>query len=329
MVFTPMSVTAGNEAPQVRHVDVSADEAGQRIDNFLTRHLKGVPRSVIYRILRRGEVRVNSGRIRPQYKLKAGDVVRIPPLRIRAGQPKPLSAERLPRIEDTIVFENPRLLVIDKPSGVAVHGGSGLSYGVIEALRTQRPQAPYLELVHRLDRETSGCLIIAKRRSALRALHEQLRLGLVHKRYLALLRGRWSGGRRRVQAALKKNQLRGGERFVRVDADGKQAETLFHPVSEHGLASLVDIELKTGRTHQIRVHAAHIGQPLAGDEKYGDPEFNRRMKAFGLRRLFLHAHMVEFTDPGSDDVINVSAALPAELKQVLDNLDAAEPQTHD
>ncbi|MDH3526325.1 MAG: 23S rRNA pseudouridine(955/2504/2580) synthase RluC [Gammaproteobacteria bacterium] len=323
-----MFVPAGKKPIKVRHVDVGAEEAGQRIDNFLARHLKGVPRSVIYRVLRRGEVRVNSGRKRPQYKLKAGDIVRIPPLRVASGR-QTTPGIGLPRIEDTIVFENSRLLVIDKPSGFAVHGGSGISHGVIEALRAQRPQAPYLELVHRLDRDTSGCLLIAKRRSALRALHEQLRLGLMHKRYLALLRGDWSGGPRRVQAALRKNQLQGGERVVRIDADGKQAETIFHPVSDHGVASLVDIELKTGRTHQIRVHAAHIGQPLAGDEKYGDPDFNRRMKAYGLRRLFLHAHMIEFTDPGSDDVINVSVPLPDELKRVLDTLDAAVTETHD
>ncbi|NNG13258.1 MAG: 23S rRNA pseudouridine(955/2504/2580) synthase RluC [Halobacteria archaeon] len=314
---------------KVRHVDVSAEEAGQRIDNFLARHLKGVPRSAIYRVLRRGEVRVNSGRIRPHYKLKAGDTVRIPPLRIAPGQQKTTAGKRLPQIEDAIVFENARLLVIDKPSGIAVHGGSGVSHGVIEALRSQRPQAPYLELVHRLDRATSGCLIIAKRRSALRALHEQLRYGLVHKRYLALLRGEWSGGPRHVQAALRKNQLQGGERVVRIDPDGKEAETIFRPVSDHGIASLVDIELKTGRTHQIRVHAAHIGKPLAGDEKYGDYEFNRRMKAYGLRRLFLHAHMIEFNDPDSDDVIHVSAPLPDELRQVLDNLDTAVMETDD
>lgn len=324
-----MSVPAGKKSIKVRHVDVSRDEAGQRIDNFLARHLKGVPRSAIYRVLRRGEVRVNSGRIRPHYKLKAGDTVRIPPLRVATGQQHAVAGQRLPQIEDTIVFENARLLVIDKPSGLAVHGGSGVSHGVIEALRAQRPQAPYLELVHRLDRDTSGCLVIAKRRSTLRALHEQLRHGQVHKRYLALLRGRWSGGPRSVQAALRKNQLKGGERVVRVDADGKEAETLFQPVSDYGLASLVDIELKTGRTHQIRVHAAHIGQPLAGDDKYGDPDFNRRMKTFGLRRLFLHAHMIEFTDPGSDDVINVSVPLPDELKRVLDTLDAAVTETHD
>jgi len=324
-----MPVPAGKQPIKVRYVDVSADEAGQRIDNFLARHLRGVPRSVIYRVLRRGEVRVNSGRIRPHYKLKAGDSVRIPPLRVDPGPQTTVAGKRLPRIEDSIVFENPRLLVIDKPSGVAVHGGSGISHGVIEALRAQRPGAPFLELVHRLDRDTSGCLIIAKRRSALRALHEQLRLGSMQKRYLALLSGAWPGGSRRVQAALRKNRLQGGERVVRIDAEGKQAETVFHPVSGYGVASLVDIELKTGRTHQIRVHAAHIGQPLAGDEKYGDPEFNRRMKTLGLRRLFLHAHMIEFIDPGTDDVINISAPLPDELKQVLDRLEAAVTETHD
>ena len=234
-----------------------------------------------------------------------------------------------PAIQDLILFENERLLVIDKPSGVAVHGGSGISHGVIEALRAHRPQAPCLELVHRLDRETSGCLIIAKRRSALRSLHEQLRAGSVNKRYLALVRGQWVEGARSVTVALRKNQLQGGERIVRVDAGGKAAETIFHPVSIHGPASLVEVELKTGRTHQIRVHAAHIGHPLAGDEKYGDQNFNRDMKSYGLRRLFLHAHMIEFDNPAGAGVINVSAPLGYDLKQVLDNLDNVEGESDD
>ena len=306
---------------QVRLVEVTREEAGQRIDNFLSRHLKGVPRSKIYRILRRGEVRVNSGRIPPGYKLEAGDRVRIPPVRVAAGLPPTVPGHWLPDIEARVVFENARLLVIDKPSGFAVHGGSGISHGIIEVLRARRPDAPYLELVHRLDRDTSGCLIIAKRRSALRALHEQLRNGQMTKRYLALVRGRWTDGRRRVTAALKKHRLQGGERVVRVDADGKSAETVFRPVSVHDVASLVEVDLHTGRTHQIRVHAAHIDYPLAGDPRYGDPEFNRTMKTLGLRRLFLHAHLIEFTEPASDEVLTVSTPLDDELKRVLDNLE--------
>ena len=316
-----MESAADKQSPQVRLVEVSREDAGQRIDNFLSRHLKGVPRSKIYRILRRGEVRVNSGRIQPRYKVKAGDRVRIPPVRIAAGPPAALPGHRLADIESCIVFENARLLVIDKPSGLAVHGGSGIRYGVIETLRARRPDAPYLELVHRLDRDTSGCLIIAKRRSALRALHEQLRAGQITKRYLALVRGRWTDGRRRVTAALAKNRLQGGERVVKVDADGKSATTVFHPVSVHAAASLVEVDLHTGRTHQIRVHAAHIGYPLAGDTRYGDSEFNRAMKTLGLRRLFLHAQLLEFTEPASDEVLTVSTPLGAELKQVLDNLE--------
>ncbi len=316
-----METAADKQAPQVRLVEVSREDAGQRIDNFLSRHLKGVPRSMIYRILRRGEVRVNSGRIQPRYKVKAGDRVRIPPVRVAAVQPVAVPGNWLADIETRIVFENPRLLVIDKPSGIAVHGGSGIRHGIIETLRARRPEAPYLELVHRLDRDTSGCLMIAKRRSALRALHEQLRNGEMTKRYLALVRGRWTAGRRRVTAALKKNTLRGGERVVRVDADGKPAETVFHPVTVHAAASLVEVGLLTGRTHQIRVHATHIGYPLAGDTRYGDPEFNRTMKALGLRRLFLHAQLLEFTEPGSDEILTVSTPLGDELKQVLDNLE--------
>ena len=316
-----MESAADKQSPQVRLVEVSREDAGQRIDNFLSRHLKGVPRSKIYRILRRGEVRVNSGRIQPRYKVKAGDRVRIPPVRIAAGPPAALPGHRLADIESCIVFENARLLVIDKPSGLAVHGGSGIRYGVIETLRARRPDAPYLELVHRLDRDTSGCLIIAKRRSALRALHEQLRAGQITKRYLALVRGRWTDGRRRVTAALAKNRLQGGERVVKVDADGKSATTVFRPVSVHAAASLVEVDLHTGRTHQIRVHAAHIGYPLAGDTRYGDSEFNRAMKTLGLRRLFLHAQLLEFTEPTSDEVLTVSTPLGDELKQVLDNLE--------
>lgn len=321
-----MASTAGKQAIKVTQAHITREEAGQRIDNFLARRLKGVPRSLIYRILRRGEVRVNSGRIRPGYKLEVGDIVRIPPVRVAPDKRNTLSVKGLSWVEKSVLFENSRLLVINKPSGVAAHGGSGISHGVIEAIRAVRADAPGLELVHRLDRDTSGCLIIAKRRSALRGLHGQLREGVMNKRYLALVKGQWTAGTRTVRAALRKNRLQSGERIVRVDDEGKEAETIFHPVSGHGMASLVDIELKTGRTHQIRVHAAHIGCPLAGDGKYGDPAFNRALKSCGLRRLFLHAHMIEFTDPGNNEVINVSAPLGDDLKQVLDNLDR---ESHD
>ena len=317
-----MEDETASQASRVRQVSVSAEEAGQRIDNFLSRHLKGVPRSHIYRILRRGEVRVNRGRIRPQYKLRAGDTVRIPPVRLEPVRTKVPPADRLPDITGHILYQDSRLLVLNKPAGMAVHGGSGLSFGVIEALRALRPDAPYLELVHRLDRETSGCLIIARRRSALRDLHRQLREGRVSKHYLALVRGAVDGPRR-VDAPLRKNQIQGGERIVRVQSDGKPAATLFRPVSRHGDAMLVEAVLETGRTHQIRVHAAHMGHPLAGDGKYGDALFNRSMRAHGLRRMFLHAHMLEFADPASGEPVNVSAPLDDELKAVLDSLDSA------
>lgn len=306
----------------VTYVTVDAEESGQRIDNYLVRVLKGVPKSHIYRILRRGEVRVNKGRARPQYKLVAGDTVRIPPVRVAD---KPVLTGHYPHLRDInerILFENKRLMAINKPAGMAVHGGSGISHGVIEALRAEWPDAPYLELVHRLDRETSGCLLIARRRSALRHLHEQLREGRIKKTYLALVRGQWRGGRQEVSAPLRKNRLKGGERMVCVDPEGKEAVTVFTPVSVFEEASLMEVELKTGRTHQIRVHAAHCGYPLAGDPKYGDDIFNKAMRKSGLRRLFLHAGMLEFTDPGQDEVINVSAPLPDTLRSVLDCLES-------
>lgn len=314
-----MSQGPANSFPKVRQVNVSVEEAGQRIDNFLARHLKGVPKSHIYRILRRGEVRVNSGRIRAQYKVCAGDTVRIPPVRVAAPRANEFKTAR--RLENCILFENSRCLVVNKPSGIAVHGGSGLSYGVIEAIRAERPDALFLELAHRLDRETSGCLVLAKRRSFLRAFQEQLREGLVVKHYLALVSGTWKGGKQTVTAPLRKNVLRGGERMVSVDESGKAAISVFKPVTAYQGATLVDVDLKTGRTHQIRVHGTHIGHPLAGDEKYGDPAFNLRMKQLGLRRMLLHAHYLEFMDTGNGEKVAVSAPLDDELKAVLDRIE--------
>ncbi|MDX1698137.1 MAG: 23S rRNA pseudouridine(955/2504/2580) synthase RluC, partial [Thiohalobacterales bacterium] len=298
------------------------DEAGQRIDNFLARHLKGVPRSHIYRILRRGEVRVNSGRIKAHYKVCAGDRVRIPPVRTSPPKSAPTGQSR-EWLARHILFENERCLVLDKPAGMAVHGGSGVSRGVIEALRAEQPSAPYLELAHRLDRDTSGCLVIAKRRSFLRAFHEQLRAGEVEKYYLALVAGDWADGERLIDVPLRKHTLKGGERMVQVDETGKAAATRFRPIDRFGMATLVEAELETGRTHQIRVHAAHVGHPLAGDGKYGDREFNRYLRELGLQRMFLHAHRVVFRDPAGDEVIDVSAPLDARLKAVLDRLESA------
>ncbi len=306
--------------PGVRMLQVEAEDAGQRIDNFLMRHLKGAPRSLIYRILRRGEVRVNKGRIKPEYRIQAGDQVRVPPVRTAAPTPSNVGEGAGDRLEQRILYEDERLLVIDKPAGMAVHGGSGLSYGVIEALRAARPDAHFLELVHRLDRETSGCLLIAKKRSELRMLHELLRERTVEKRYLALVKGCWDLGDKRIKAPLLKNQLRSGERIVTVDPEGKAADSRFRPLEIFNEASLVEVDLGSGRTHQIRVHGAHVGHPLAGDEKYGDEIFNRRMRELGLRRLFLHAHSIGFRDPVNGREINVSTPLPAELRAVLDKL---------
>ena len=302
-------------------VEISADLAGQRIDNFLLNRLKGAPRSLIYRIVRRGEVRVNKGRIRPEYRLKAGDTVRIPPVKLapRSIPPRP-GTQVLRQLEAAILYEDDRLLILNKPSGLAVHGGSGLSYGVIEGLRALRPQAPYLELVHRLDRETSGCLLIAKKRSALRRLHELLRSNRMDKRYLALLKGRWRGGSRQVTAPLLKNVLRSGERMVRVDPAGKVASSIFRPLAVSNAASLVEVKLETGRTHQVRVHAASLAQPIAGDDKYGDDDFNRQMRAAGLKRLFLHARSLRFQLAEGEPAIEVSAPLDDELQQLLDKL---------
>lgn len=317
-----MSENTAETRPRVRQVEILPDEAGQRIDNFLARHLKGVPKSYIHRILRRGEVRVNSGRIQAKYKLCEGDRVRIPPVRVavtEAVAPHPGAGMDLER---RILFENAYCLVVNKPAGIAVHGGSGLSYGVIEALRATRPAAAYLELAHRLDRETSGCLVIAKRRSFLRSFHEQLRRGDVDKHYLALLAGRWEGGSRTVDAPLRKNQLRGGERMVTVDTEGKQAVTVFRPLARFAEDTLVEVELKTGRTHQIRVHAAHLAHPLAGDAKYGDAVCNRRLRALGLRRLWLHARRITFRLPQAEESIVLDAPLDADLEAVLDRLEA-------
>ncbi|OHC13046.1 MAG: 23S rRNA pseudouridine(955/2504/2580) synthase [Pseudomonadales bacterium GWC1_66_9] len=276
----------------VQLLEIGPEAAGQRIDNFLRTQLKGVPKTLIYRILRKGEVRVNKGRIKPEYKLQAGDLVRVPPLRLaERDEPAPLAQGLLERLEAAIVHEDKALILLNKPAGIAVHGGSGLSYGVIEALRQLRPEARDLELVHRLDRDTSGLLMIAKKRSMLRHLHEALRGDGVDKRYLALVRGCWPSARKQVSAPLQKNTLRSGERMVEVDEEGREALTLFRVLRRFGdFATLVEAKPVTGRTHQIRVHARHAGHPIAGDAKYGDEEFTREIRALGGKRLFLHAY---------------------------------------
>jgi len=316
LISTP---TAGR--PAVQHLQIAKEAAGQRLDNFLLTQLKGVPKSHVYRLLRKGEVRVNKGRARPDYRLAWGDVVRLPPVRRpEAGAPTAGDRSAGLRLEDHIIHEDDRVIVLDKPSGIAVHGGSGLSRGVIEALRAARPDAPYLELVHRLDRETSGCLLIAKRRSTLRALHELLREGRVEKRYLALVKGRWELGQVRLEDRLRKS-VRGGERMVTVDESGKAATSIFRPVEIGAAASLLEVRIMTGRTHQIRVQAAEAGHPLAGDDRYGDRDYNRRMKGLGLNRLFLHAASIGWEDPKSGEWRLYSTPLPEELAEVVSRLD--------
>jgi len=279
----------------VRVVTIDANSDGQRIDNFLLRELKGVPKSRIYNLLRRGEVRVNKGRVKAEHRLQSGDLVRIPPVRARAeGEAPDVSVALSDRLANAILFEDEGLIVIDKPAGLAVHGGSGVNLGLIEALRVMRPQAKFLELVHRLDRDTSGCIMVAKKRSALLTLHEALRGDGIDKRYLALAAGTWPRHRRRVEAPLEKNTLRSGERVVRVSAEGKAAVTEFAVLEAFAQATLIEAAPITGRTHQIRVHAQYAGHPLAGDEKYGEKEMNSRFREMGLRRLFLHAHTLAF-----------------------------------
>ena len=313
--------SAGVGAPTVRQQDVDAEGAGQRLDNYLLGQLKGVPRSHVYRLIRSGQVRVNSGRTRPSYRLKAGDRVRVPPVGVRPTAQPVATPERLDWLAERILYEDARVLVLDKPAGLAVHGGSSISLGVIEALRLLRPTSKDLELAHRLDRGTSGCLLLAKRRSALRAVHELLREGRVDKRYLALVKGRWPDSQSEVDAPLVTRRV-GGEARVKVDPSGKEARSTFRVVERYGkTASLLEVAIDTGRTHQIRVHAAHAGHPVAGDERYGDADFNQYLKSFGLVRMFLHAHSLSFDWPNSGEPFSASAPLPEDLRAVLTKLE--------
>jgi 23S rRNA pseudouridine955/2504/2580 synthase len=312
-VVPPSSTTA----LQAQFVTITEEEAGQRIDNYLLRVCKGVPKSHIYRILRSGEVRVNKGRIDQLYRLESGDVVRIPPVRVAEK-----SSAVVPGAEFTVLFEDAHLLIIDKPCGVAVHGGSGVSYGVIEQLRAARPDAKFLELVHRLDRETSGLLLLAKKRSALTNLHEQMRDGTTDKRYLTLVHGDWKNARQHIKLPLHKYTTPEGERRVCVQAGGMESHTVFSLLRKWEQFALLEAELKTGRTHQIRVHLASSGFPIAGDDKYGDFALNRALlkaddKRGALKRMFLHAHQISFTHPESGKEMTVNAALPAECDRFL------------
>ena len=295
-------------------LEVGEESVGQRIDNFLIRNLKGVPKSHVYRILRSGEVRVNSGRIKPDYRLVDGDKVRVPPVRVATPEARPPARSlALP-----VVFEDDALIVIDKPSGVAVHGGSGISFGVIESLRAERPKAKFLELAHRLDRDTSGLLMVGKKRTALVELHRMLRDGEVRKDYVAIVKGRWKGGRRKIDVPLHKYVTAEGERRVSVRDDGQQAISLFKPLAAGDTASMLDIRLMTGRTHQIRVHAAHVGHPILGDDKYGDFDLNRALVKQGVKRLFLHARQLSLSHPISGEPLAFVSPLPPEMQRFLD-----------
>jgi 23S rRNA pseudouridine955/2504/2580 synthase len=325
MPYTEVDVSEQQNAAirtGVRHFEVTDEEAGQRLDNFVHRHLGDLPRSRIYRVIRKGEVRVNGHRAGPDTRLQAHDKIRIPPVRVRPpeeiGRP---STDLQDTIRKAIVYEDDKLLVLDKPSGIAVHGGSGVSFGVIEGLRALRPDE-HLELAHRLDRDTSGCLIVAKSTATLRILHALLREENTsfEKRYLTLLKGPWDLGKKRIDAPLRTDTRVGGERTVRVAASGKPSLSEFRPVQFFGnRATLMEVNLRTGRTHQIRVHAQHAGHPVAGDAKYGDEAFNEDLRALGLGRMFLHAHSVGFEWPGGGQ-FSVNTPLPPELATVIDKL---------
>lgn len=313
---------------------ISEDEQGQRLDNFLLRICKGVPKSHVYRILRSGEVRVNSKRCEASYRLQLGDVLRIPPVRIAQKAEEVVAGAEF-KADLPILYEDEAMLVIDKPAGIAVHGGSGVSFGVIEALRRQRPQARFLELAHRLDRETSGILLVGKKRSALVALHDMFREGATgaggrgaDKRYLVLVSGRWVDPVRNVRLPLLKYLLESGERRVRVADDGKASHTVFRLLARWQNFSLLEAELKTGRTHQIRVHLAHLGFPIAGDEKYGDFSLNKALPRAGLKRMFLHAWRMRLPHPLSGEALALEAPLPESLQGFLQQLSLKETQDY-
>ncbi|NOQ36617.1 MAG: 23S rRNA pseudouridine(955/2504/2580) synthase RluC [Methylococcaceae bacterium] len=315
-----MNIDNNETKPQVKWVEIDENNEGQRLDNFLITYLKGVPKSRIYRLVRKGEVRVNKGRKNIKYRLVIGDVIRVAPIRVSETDDNVFIKSALKNsLENDIIFEDDVLIALNKPSGFAVHGGTGIDSGVIEALRTLRPDARFLELVHRLDKETSGCLLVAKKRSALRALHELFRGDGVDKTYLALLAGCWQRKKQWVDAPLLKNVAKGGERMVMVSKAGKQAETFFRRIQKFENATLVEASPKTGRTHQIRVHAAYLGHPIIADDRYGDVKVNHEFKKRGYKRLFLHAKQLSFAHPVTGEKMTVHAPLPSALTELLNN----------
>jgi 23S rRNA pseudouridine955/2504/2580 synthase len=316
----PAALPKNESTASVAMVVIDELAEGQRVDNFLLKHLKGVPKSHIYRILRSGEVRVNSGRVGAEYRLTLGDKVRIPPVRTSATKTKPARLAAGPRLAERTLYEDDALLIIDKPAGLAVHGGSGVSLGAIEQLRLESPGARFLELVHRLDRDTSGVLLLAKKRGALVALHAAMRDGAMEKRYLTLAAGSWKNRRQTVRLALTKYLTSEGERRVSVDREGQVAHTDFTLVENLGGFSLLDAHLRTGRTHQIRVHLAHLGFPIVGDDKYGDFALNKTLAKQGMKRMFLHAHQLGFVHPLTGRQMIITAPLPVELEKFIAKL---------
>ena len=310
-----------SEYSKVRLLLIDVERAGQRIDNYLLSLFKGVPKTRVYQMIRRGEVRVNSGRIRPDYRLKAGDKLRVPPVKEANDETLAPSAGFLAAVSQAILFEDAEIVILNKPSGMAVHAGSGIPYGVVEAMRCLRPEVASLELAHRLDRETSGCLLLVKDHRRLRMLNEDFRQGRCDKHYLALAKGRWPGDLREVTASLDTESRRGGERTVTVSDTGQEARSLFEVRKAYTNATLLEVQLDTGRTHQIRVHTAHVGHPLAGDSRYGDHEFNDELHGQGLRRLFLHAYRLGIIM--ADGMRYFEAPLPTELESFLTRLQAA------
>ncbi|MBT5412170.1 MAG: 23S rRNA pseudouridine(955/2504/2580) synthase RluC [Cellvibrionales bacterium] len=305
----------------VKFVEITSEHSDQRIDNYLFTLLKGVPKSRIYRIIRKGEIRINGSRIKPDYKLNEGDKIRIPPVRIAEREAFILPSKKLQySLEKNILYEDDALLVLNKPSGLAVHGGSGIKLGLIEALRLIRPKTDYFELVHRIDRETSGCLMVAKKRSSLRYLQEQMRSKRISKVYRALATGKWPRGMRRIDLPLMAFEQKTGEKIVRVNPKGKKSVTIFSVMKRYRNFTLLEALLETGRTHQIRVHAQHIGCPLAGDNKYGLDDINKDIRKSGLKRMFLHALKIGFSLPCGKNIF-IEAPMPSDLSEHLMELD--------
>lgn len=313
-----MNTEENSNKPKVQRVEISEENSGQRLDNFLITRLKGVPKTRIYRIIRKGEVRVNKGRIDNKYRLKVGDVVRIPPVRVAIRNDEvELQPTLKNSLENDIVYEDDVLIVLNKPSGFAVHGGSGIKSGVIEGLRAIRPESRFLELAHRIDKATSGCLLVAKKRSTLKVLHDLFRENRIKKTYIALLVGQWNKKKMIVTAPLLRSTGKGGERMVKVSQQGKFAETSFRRIQQYENLTLVEASPKTGRTHQIRVHAAWLGHPIVADERYGRVEDNNVLKGKGFKRLFLHAEQLKFSHPVTGEMMHFKAPLSVELDMLL------------